>query len=79
MPFLNEHACRIESPDKFESDSFRRITQGKIVIIVGKLTGGKKRTAQSFRYPVKDWSEAAARKHCKANNGTFEAAKKRGK
>jgi len=76
MPFANEHACRIAPPDAFKKGSFRRISQGKLDIIIGRKKGKKTTSTQAFRYPVKDWSIAEARKHCSENKGSFEAAKK---
>lgn len=76
MPYPNEHSCRIVDPGKFQKDSFRRITQGKLSIIIGKLIGKTKTTTQAFRYPTSSWSADAARKHCQEQGGTFEAARK---
>lgn len=76
MPFANEHACRIKQPGDFQPESFRRIKNGKLGIIIGKLKGETTTTTQAFRYPVGDWSEEEASKHCSDNKGSFEAAKK---
>jgi hypothetical protein len=75
-PYPNEHACRLKEPDAFQSDSFRRIQQGKLHIIIGRLKGERTTTAQAYRYPVDDWSEADARAHCQDAGGSFAAAKK---
>jgi len=74
MPYPNEHSCRIKSPDEFQPDSFRRIKNGKLNIIVGRLKGESKTTTQAFRYPKDDYSEDEARTHCKEQGGTFEPA-----
>lgn len=74
MPFPSEHACRLRDPGAFENDSFRRIKQGKLSIIIGRLRGKTTTTAQTYRYPKEDWTEAAARAHCKEAGGSFEAA-----
>lgn len=75
-PFPNEHACRIRDPGAFEKDSFRRIKQGRLSIIIGRLRGKTTTTAQSYRYPKESYSEEAARAHCKEQGGSFEVAKK---
>lgn len=74
MPYPNEHSCRIRQPGEFEQKSFRRIKQGKLSIIIGRLKGKTTTTTQAFRYPKDDWSEAEARKHCKEQDGSFEPA-----
>lgn len=76
MPYENEHSCRIKSPDLFEQNSFRRITQGKLSIIIGKLKGKDTTTTQAYRYPKEDWTEEEASKHCEKNGGEFHPAKK---
>jgi len=74
MPYPNEHACRIRDPGDFQPKSFRRIAQGKLNIIIGRLKGKTTTTTQAFRYPVDNWSEAEAKAHCKEQGGRFEAA-----
>lgn len=76
MPFPNEHSCRLRSPDDFEKDGWARIKQKTLSIIIGRLKGKTITTAQAYRYPTADWTEATARKHCADAGGTFEAAKK---
>lgn len=75
MPFPNEHACRLRDPGDFQPDSFRRMKQGRLSIIVGRLKGKTTTTAQAYRYPKDEWSADAARKHCSEAGGSFEAAK----
>lgn len=76
MPLPNEHACRIRSPGEFQKDSFRRIKQGRLSIIIGRLKGKTTTTTQSYRYPKSSWTPDAARKHCFDHDGKFEAARK---
>jgi len=73
MPYPNEHACRLRSPDEFQKDSFRRIKRehkGKeYSVIMGKLKDESAMTEQAYRYPVDTWSEDEARKHCQDHDG----------
>jgi hypothetical protein len=76
-PYPNEHACRLNDPDKYTR--FRRITRkhdGKTyaVIIGFKPEGGSEE--QAYRYPKDEWSEEEARTHCKEHEGRFEPASK---
>jgi len=75
MPYPNEHSCRIKQPGEFQADSFRRIKNGKLNMIIGKLKNADKTTIQAYRYPVGEWNEDEARKHCTENDGNFESAK----
>jgi len=74
MPYPSEHACRIRQPGEFQENSFRRIKQGKLSIIIGKLKGKTTTTTQAFRYPKESWTADEARAHCKKQGGSFEAA-----
>jgi len=74
MPYPNEHACRIRDPSNFKKDSFRRITQGGLSVIIGRLKGKTTTTTQAFRYPKDSWTADRARTHCKENDGSFEPA-----
>jgi len=76
IPYPNEHSCRIKSPSSFQKNSFRRIIQGSLAIIIGKLKGKTTTTTQAYRYPTKSWTEERARKHCKKYGGEFHPAKK---
>lgn len=78
MPYPNEASCRIREPGEFEQNSFRRIKSGILSIIIGKLKGKTTTTTQAYRYPISDWTEDAARKHCRDNDGRFEAVAKSG-
>lgn len=81
-PYPNEHAARLKSPDDFDPDTFRRKADGTIYgsikvpatadVIWGKLKGksGEKDypVPQAIRFPMKDWTEAEARKWLKDND-----------
>jgi len=64
----------LKDPSLFQTDSFRRISQGKLSIIIGKLKGHVETTAQAYRYPTDQWSEDEARSHCEKEGGTFHPA-----
>jgi len=74
LPYPGEHSCRIADPSKFREDSFRRITSGKLSIIIAKKPGEDTTTTQAFRYPISDWTESEARAHCEKQGGMFEPA-----
>ena len=78
MPYPNEHACRLKSPDDFKPESFRRVTrdhEGKeYSIIMGRLKGETTMTEQTYRYDKTKWTESEAKAHCKEHKGTFEPA-----
>ena len=76
MPYPNEHSCRIRQPGEFQSNSFRRIKQGKLSIIIGRLKGKTTTTTQAYRYPKSSWTPGEARAHCQKAGGSFEPAKK---
>lgn len=77
-PFPNEHACRLRSPDDFDSATFRRTTrkhEGKeYSVIMGKIKGESTMTEQAYRYPKDTWDAEAAKAHCSSHDGSFEAA-----
>lgn len=77
MPYPNEHACRLRSPNDFQKGNWARIKRGKLIILLGRLKGEIKTTRQAFRYPKEDWTEDEARTHCKENKGRFEPATNR--
>lgn len=74
-PYPSEHACRLESPEKFERFArMKRNHKGKMYsVIIGFLKGGGSKD-QAFRYPKSSWSASEARAHCRDHNGSFEAA-----
>lgn len=76
-PYPNEHACRLESPDKY--DRFARKNcfkkhDGKCIDFIFGIKEGKSET-QAMRYKKDVWTASAAKSHCGTHNGTFEAAK----
>ena len=74
MPYPHESSCRIRPPGSFEANSFRRMKNGKLSIIIGRLKGKSSTTTQAYRYPTSDWSVEEARSHCEKAGGRFEAA-----
>ena len=81
-PYPNEHACRKADPKQFSrfTRGSRKASSGKAYhIIFGwkRKEGKETSTEQAYRYPVKNWTESEARKHCKDHKGIkFEPAKK---
>lgn len=78
MPYPNEHACRLEDPDKY--DRFNRVNcdqkhDGKCIDVIYGIKEGKSEI-QALRYKKDVWSASDARKHCKSRGGNFEPAKK---
>ena len=78
-PYPNEHACRLNSPDKY--DRIRRVNcdqkhDGKCIDVIYGINKGEPVEIQALRYPKDIWTESAARAHCKSREGTFEAAGK---
>ena len=76
MPYPNEHACRLNSPDKYDRFARKncdRKVSGKCVDVIYGIKEGKTEV-QALRYPKDSWEAAAARSHCKDEGGTFEAA-----
>jgi ATP-dependent Clp endopeptidase proteolytic subunit ClpP len=77
MPYPNEHACRINDPDKYERIARKncdmKVDDKCVDVIYGiKAEGGSE--IQALRYPKDVWREEAARAHCKERDGTFEPA-----
>ena len=76
-PYPNEHACRLQDPDKFSE--FRRGTHShegkKYSVIFGKPKEGEGWEEQAYRYDKDIWEATEARSHCKSHDGKFEAAK----
>jgi len=76
-PYPGEHACRLQSPDKFDKfarkNCFRRAANRCIDFIFGIKAG--KSEVQAMRYKTSaGWTAADASAHCKVAKGTFEAA-----
>jgi len=79
MPYSNEHACRLRSPKEFRT--FGRGTRdsashdGKqYAVIRGQRADGSWED-QAYRYDKDRWTAAEAGAHCRAHNGSFEAAR----
>ena len=66
MPFPNQHAARVENPDNFEKDSFRRKTIAPgISIIMGKKKGSDSMVTQSYRFDKSKFTPEQAKKWLK--------------
>jgi len=84
MPFENEHACRLLSPEAvITCRRTERISDDKKYGIItceykAPVAGaGKSHWAeQSFRYDINVWTEGQAKSHCSRHGGQFEPAKK---
>jgi len=83
MPLPNFHAARMVNPGKFKEGSFRVINIGDknsgITAIVGRLTGEKTTTIQSYRFDKDKFTAAEAKKWLSDHDAKpieFEAAKK---
>ena len=78
MPYPEEHACRLNDPGKYDRFARKNCEQkhnGKCIDVIYGIKSGKSEI-QALRYPKKIWEVAAARAHCKKQEGKFEAAKK---
>jgi hypothetical protein len=77
-PYPNEHACRLREPETLNIvGSGERKHNGKTYrVIYGKPKEKPEAGSveQAYRYPVKTWNEAEARKHCQDHGGNFESA-----
>lgn len=76
MPYPNEHACRLASPDKFSK--FNRVNgdqkhDGKPIDVIYGIANGKSEI-QALRFPKGKWTADAARSVCSARGGSFTAA-----
>ena len=75
--YPSEHACRLNSPDKYDSfarkNCFRKHA-GKCIDFIFGIKGGKSEV-QAMRYPKEKWSASDAAADCKSHGGSFEAAK----
>jgi hypothetical protein len=76
MPFENEHSCRVKPPKNFEK--IRRVnnaqkSDGKSIDVLYGIKNGKSEI-QALRYKKSIWTAKAARTHCNARGGSFEAA-----
>lgn len=82
MPYPNEHSARLQEPNKFNQDTFRRVDDGTIygkikvpqtaAVIWGKLKGRDKPAdnpiPQAIRFPTRNWTAEEARAWLKKNN-----------
>jgi len=88
VPFPNEHSCRLLDPDQFvrfirkhvkdnnDKDGYKA-TGKPYDLIIGYRKDDSSDT-QAHRYKKTIWTEAQARKHCKAHDGkSFEPAKEK--
>lgn len=80
-PFPNEHSCRIKAPGQYKTcRRTTRTTNGKkySIITCQRKDDATKWEEQSYRYDIKSWTEAEARKHCTEHDGIkFEPAEKK--
>jgi len=77
MPYPNEHACRLSSPDKYDRFARKNCGQkhnGKCINVIYGIKNNKSEI-QALRYNKKIWTADAARSHCKSRGGSFEAAR----
>lgn len=77
MPYPNEHACRLDDPDKYPKK--RRVncdqkSNGKCIDVIYGIISAGKSAIQALRYPRRIWTASAARAHCQRRGGSFEAA-----
>lgn len=84
MPFPNEHACRLQDPDRYDRlrrDNDAGKVDGKRIDIVLGIHDDDGSEPQSIRYPLDagwDDDEAGARDHCQSEGGQFEPASNEG-
>lgn len=75
-PYPNEHACRLNSPSKYDSFNRKNCAQkhnGKCIDVIYGIKDGKSEI-QALRFKKDIWTESAARTVCRDRGGTFEAA-----
>ena len=75
-PYPNEHACRLEDPDKYPEKKRKNCEQkhdGKCIDVIYGIKEGKAEV-QALRFNKDVWDEAAAKAVCKDRGGKFEAA-----
>ncbi|MBA7610766.1 hypothetical protein ES703_17979 [subsurface metagenome] len=83
MPYENEHACRLLSPEAvIQCRRTERISDDKKYGIItcefeAPVAGaGKSHWAeQAYRYDIAVWTPAQAKAHCSRHGGQFEPAK----
>ncbi len=74
MPYRNEHSCRLHPPEGYQPGTFRRMRRAKLVILIARPRGQSTTAAQSYRYPISEWTEEEARAHCEEAGGEFHPA-----
>ena len=77
QPYPNEHACRVNDPNKYERFARKEFEHEgeKYYAIIGFFKDGGSEV-QAYRYPKDVWTQAQAAEHCKEHDGkTFEAAR----
>lgn len=77
QPYPNEHACRVQEPNKYERFARKELEHEgkKYYAIIGFFKDGGSEV-QSYRYPKDVWTQPQAAAHCKEHDGkTFEAAR----
>ena len=76
-PYPNEHACRLNSPDKYDSFARKKCGQKHDEKCIDVIYGIKdnKSEIQALRYKKDIWTAEDAKKHCGTRGGQFEAAR----
>ena len=76
-PYPNEHACRLQSPDKYKrirrQNNWRR-SNGKRIDAIWGVKKDNTTELQAMRYPKSVWTAGSAKSHCSGKGGSFEAA-----
>lgn len=74
MPFPNNHACLLDGSLKVVGSQTRDHNGKRYIVRIGKKAGKSGSAERSYLYPKNEWTESAARAHCKSHGGTFEPA-----
>jgi len=76
-PLPNEHSCRLKPPNypKYARKNCYKKHEGKCIDFIFGVISPDESELQSMRYPKDVWAVEDARAHCKAADGSFEAAK----
>ncbi|MFX0092109.1 MAG: hypothetical protein ACFFBD_10145 [Candidatus Hodarchaeota archaeon] len=75
MPYENSHACAINLSLEVVGSQKRKHNGKSYTVRIGKTKTGS--AERSYLYPVEEWTEAEARKHCIGHGGKFEPATKK--
>jgi ATP-dependent Clp endopeptidase proteolytic subunit ClpP len=75
-PYPNEHSCRLKPPNykRYARKNCYQKHDEKCIDFVFGINTPNESELQSMRYKKDIWTPADARKHCEANDGTFEEA-----